>query len=132
MEQRLGDKIAALFLRQEEIQDSARKQRCVCQSSKIPEKVQTPANATPTEQPAAADACSEVLVIGDSMTFALSKHGLGKLCGKSVTIKSTSGAVLATAARHTDIKAVKEIVLHVGTNCVNNNTAFESPTGIAD
>ena len=71
---------------------------------------------TPTEQPAAADACSEALVIGNSMTFALSKHGLGKLCGKSVTIKSTSGAVPATAARPTDIKDVQEIVLHVGTN----------------
>ena len=66
------------------------------------------------------------------MTFALSKHGLGKLCGKSVTIKSTSGAVPATAAHPTDIKDVQEIVLHVGTNCVNNNTTFESPTGIAD
>ena len=35
----------------------------------------TPASATPTEQPAAGDACSEALVIGDSMTFALSERG---------------------------------------------------------
>ena len=76
MEQRLGEKIAALFLRQEDIQDGARKQ--------------TPAKAAPTEQPAAADACSEALVIGYLMTFALSKHGLK---AKDLQSQSTTAKV---------------------------------------
>ena len=50
----------------------------------------TPASATPTEQPAAADACSEALVIGDSMTFVLSKRGLK---AKDLQLQATTAKV---------------------------------------
>ena len=80
----------------------------------------TPASATPTEQPAAADACSDALVIGDSMTFALSKHGLKQriYCRKPPQPKCTSrrssavviSLMTSTTPLWTTIKQTNELV----------------------
>ena len=88
-----------------------------------------PAVHTPRDQAAATNngasghsGSSEVLVLGDSITYALSTNGLSKLCNdRSIAIQSTSGAVPATLATPT-VATVKDIVVHVGTNCINNST----------
>ena len=84
-----------------------------------------PAVHTPRDQAAATNngasghsGSSEVLVLGDSITYALSTNGLSKLCNdRSIAIQSTSGAVPATLETPT-----MDIVVHVGTNCINNST----------
>ena len=80
----------------------------------------TPASATPTEQPAAADESSEALVIGDSMTFALSKRGLNAkdLQSQATTAKCasrrSSAVVISLMTRttplRTTIKQTNELV----------------------
>ena len=65
---------------------------------------------------------SKVLVLVDSITYALSTNGLSKLCNdRSIAIQSTSGAVPATLETPT-MATAKDIVVHVGTNCINNST----------
>ena len=67
-----------------------------------------PAAHTPRDQAAATNngasghsGSSEVLVLGDSITYALSTNGLRKLCNdRSIAIQSTSGAVPATLETH--------------------------------
>ena len=54
--------------------------------------------APPPTTPATCDTIisSQVLVVGDSIMFALSKFGLQKLCNKTVTIQSNGGAMPST------------------------------------
>ena len=137
IEERMMTKFAAL------LREHGRPCRCQLQEAgsgatqaQPPPAVYTRGNQAPAENKGASGntGASELLVLGDSITFALSTNGLSKLCqDKSVAIQSTSGAVPATLVTPT-VAAVKDIVVHVGTNCINStadNTEHNTPSDIA-
>ena len=71
----------------------------------------------------------DLLVIGDSITKALSAYGLEKLTEKSTTISSNGGAVPDSIPLHEQTPTATDIVLHVGTNLIETD---EQPGSIAD
>ena len=79
----------------------------------------------PLPTPAKQRGSTDLLVLGDSITKSLGKQGLESLTKKRTVVSSTGGAVPATLPLHDDTPTATDIVIHVGTNSVNNSNEHE-------
>ena len=142
----LSEQLMSLEQRlKEHIERLQRETRCHCEHSvtrpesgtgAVAQPPPEPRETRPPAEPPATDkrtsTASDLVVIGDSITRSLSKHGLSKLTKKTATVSSTGGAVPTTLPTPTGTATATDVVIHAGTNYVNGTGGESTPESIAN